>query len=147
MRGHTFWGASSNGSLTPDKWTVSLDQADLHRLSALALALAQQATHLLLHEPTNHLDVGYQHVVLELFRDRLLLLDQGQVVASGTPSEVLVRENIEPVHQSGVSLVEHHDGFQLVFRPLPRQGPPQSTTSGSQPAGSGRQPTDRPPFQ
>lgn len=112
----------------------------------IARALAQQTAHLLLDEPTNHLDVRYQHEVLELVRDlarsnnhavavilhdlnlaatycdRLLLLDQGQVVAAGTPSEVLVKENIEPVYQIGVRRVELPDGFQLVFRPLIRPG-------------------------
>jgi iron complex transport system ATP-binding protein len=109
----------------------------------IARALAQQTTHLLLDEPTNHLDVRYQHEVLELVRDlaqnnnhavavilhdlnlaatycdRLLLLHHGQVVAAGTPSEVLVKEHIEPVYQIGVRRVELDDGFQLVFRPIP----------------------------
>lgn len=113
----------------------------------IARALAQQTTHLLLDEPTNHLDVRYQHEVLELVRDlarsndhavavilhdlnlaatycdRLLLLHQGQVVAAGTPSEVLVKGNIEPVYQIGVRRVELDDGFQLVFRPLSRHSP------------------------
>ncbi len=118
----------------------------------IARALAQQTTHLLLDEPTNHLDVRYQHEVLELVRDlarsnnhavavilhdlnlaatycdRLLLLDHGEVVAAGTPSEVLVAENIEPVYQIGVRRVELHDGFQLVFRPRTRRGPANAGT-------------------
>ncbi len=110
----------------------------------IARALAQQTTHLLLDEPTNHLDVRYQHEVLDLVRslarssnhavavilhdlnlaatycDRLLLLNHGRVVAAGTPSEVLVREHLEPVYQISVRRLELDDGFQLVFRAAPR---------------------------
>ncbi|EMY33847.1 putative ABC transporter ATP-binding protein [Arthrobacter crystallopoietes BAB-32] len=107
----------------------------------IARALAQEATHMLLDEPTNHLDIRYQHEILELVRDlatnsnhaiavvlhdlnlaatycdRLLLLDHGRIAVAGTPSEVLVRENLEPVYRIGVRRIELDDGFQLAFRP------------------------------
>jgi len=108
----------------------------------IARALAQGSSHLLLDEPTNHLDVRYQHEVLDLARnlaltnhhtvvvvlhdlnlaatycDRVLLLDSGSVVASGTPAEVLTPSHLEPVYQVAVRRLELDDGFQLAFRPL-----------------------------
>ncbi|PFG44914.1 iron complex transport system ATP-binding protein [Georgenia soli] len=107
----------------------------------IARALAQEATHLLLDEPTNHLDIRYQHEILDLVRslarnsdhaiavvlhdlnlaaaycDRLLLLSQGRVIASGTPPEVLTPENLEPVYRIGVRRLELDDSFHLAFRP------------------------------
>ncbi|MFT3875476.1 MAG: ABC transporter ATP-binding protein [Propioniciclava sp.] len=79
------------------------------RRAVLARGLIQQAPVLLLDEPTNHLDVEQQLALLNLVRgldrtviaaihdldlaaaffDRVALLDEGSVVAEGTPSEVL----------------------------------------------------------
>jgi cobalamin transport system ATP-binding protein len=82
----------------------------------LARALAQEAGIVLLDEPTSALDIGHQQEVLELvdelrsqhgltvlatmhdlsvaggYADRLVLLAEGRVVASGTPTEVLTEE-------------------------------------------------------
>ena len=79
----------------------------------IALTLAQQAPVLLLDEPTTFLDVGHQYEVLELlaelrtsaeltvvlvlhdlnqaarFADRLVVLQEGRIVADGAPSDVL----------------------------------------------------------
>ncbi len=82
-----------------------------------ARTLAQATPVVLLDEPTNHLDLAAQLELLELFRhrggtviaalhdlnlaaaycDRLHLLNQGGVVASGTPDEVLTPERIGAV--------------------------------------------------
>ncbi|THJ65460.1 ABC transporter ATP-binding protein [Arthrobacter echini] len=131
----------------------------------IARALAQQTTHLLLDEPTNHLDVRYQHEVLDLVRslarssnhavavilhdlnlaatycDRLLLLDHGRVVAAGTPSEVLVKEHLEPVYHIDVRRLELDDGFQLVFRAAPGRDRQLRNTDAVDP---GRRTTLRP---
>ncbi|WP_129668529.1 ABC transporter ATP-binding protein [Phytoactinopolyspora endophytica] len=104
----------------------------------IARALAQRAGHLLLDEPTNHLDIRFQHDVLQLVRalgvttvvvlhdlnlaarycDEVVLLDDGRVVAAGTPDTVLRSELLEPVYQIGVERVSTDDGFQLLFRPM-----------------------------
>ena len=91
----------------------------------VARALAQEADLLLVDEPTNALDPAHQIAVLDLlaglagsgraclvvthdlvlaaqYASRLVLLDAGRVVASGTPAEVLRREVLEPVY--GTSL-------------------------------------------
>jgi iron complex transport system ATP-binding protein len=105
----------------------------------IARALVQRASHLLLDEPTNHLDIRYQHGILQLVRslpvttvvvlhdlnlagrycDRLLLLDEGRVVAAGTPGEVLRPDVLEPVYGIGVERTEHDGHVQLLFHPLP----------------------------
>jgi iron complex transport system ATP-binding protein len=104
----------------------------------LARALAQDAPVLLLDEPTTALDVGRQQEVLELvgrlradheltvlgaihdltlagqYADRLVLLDGGQVVASGTPGEVLTEERVNRHYEAHVR-VTHVDGFPVVL--------------------------------
>ena len=84
----------------------------------LATCLCQQTCVLLLDEPTTYLDLRYQVEILDLIRDladhhgvavgvvlhdlqqagdaadRVVLLDQGRVVATGSPSEVLVGERL-----------------------------------------------------
>lgn len=103
----------------------------------IARALVQEADCLLLDEPTNHLDIGYQHQVLDLVRsldmtavvilhdlnlaarycDRLVLLDQGRVRATGDVREVLRPELIEPVYGVGVERTTAYDEVpQLLFR-------------------------------
>lgn len=91
------------------------------QLVLLALAVAQAAPILLLDEPTVHLDLRHQVGAMELLVDlnerdgttilavlhdlglashffpRLILLDRGEVVADGTPTEVLTAERIRDV--------------------------------------------------
>ena len=83
-----------------------------------AMTVAQGAEILILDEPTTHLDVGYQIEVLELIKrlsnelgitvlcvlhdvnmaarysDIICALKDGKLFASGTPSEVVTRENL-----------------------------------------------------
>jgi iron complex transport system ATP-binding protein len=83
----------------------------------IARALAQTPAELLLDEPTNHLDIQHQLEILSLvgslpvtsivalhdlnlaamFCDRLVLLKEGRVVATGTPEEVLTEDLIREV--------------------------------------------------
>ena len=89
----------------------------------LARALAQQPQVLLLDEPTNHLDIRYQLEVMGLLRrqrlsaivalhdlniaahycDRLVLMDQGRIVAEGEPGRVLTPQALQAVY--GVAAV------------------------------------------
>lgn len=93
----------------------------------LARALVQQPGLLILDEPTNHLDPRYQLELLQHLRrlgtstlasfhdlnlaaafcDRLYVLAEGRIVASGTPNEVLTSELLQRVF--GVpALVDAH---------------------------------------
>lgn len=123
----------------------------------IARALAQQTEHLLLDEPTNHLDIRYQHDVLHLIRglevttivvlhdlnlaarycDRLVLLDNGQVAATGTPDDVLTPQVLEPVYRVMVRRFAEPDCIQLSFSlpTSPETTPPARPHSGAAPRG------------
>ncbi|GHH71645.1 ABC transporter ATP-binding protein [Kitasatospora indigofera] len=93
----------------------------------LARAFAQRPDVLVLDEPTNHLDVQHQVELLALLRaqrrttvislhdlnaaaslcDRLHVLHEGAVVASGTPREVLTPELLAKVFGVRAAVVEH----------------------------------------
>jgi iron complex transport system ATP-binding protein len=107
--------------------------------ATLARALAQDAPVLLLDEPTAALDMGRQQQVLELvddlrrrrgltvlstmhdltlagqYADRLLLLDGGRLVASGSADEVLTRALITEHYGAEVEVVDRPGrGFVVV---------------------------------
>lgn len=107
----------------------------------IARAIVQQPDLLILDEPTNHLDIRYQIQILELVKslgisviasihdlnlasalcDKLLMLKQGQIVAEGSPDEVLteatlshvfgVCSKISPHPQHGKPLITYFYGY------------------------------------
>ncbi|MFA7762641.1 ABC transporter ATP-binding protein [Streptomyces sp. NRRL S-448] len=90
----------------------------------IARALAQQPYGLLLDEPTNHLDVKHQWELMELLAgtgqtvlvalhdltlaarhcDRLLLMHQGRLIASGSPAAVLTSEHLAQIFEVDAEL-------------------------------------------
>jgi iron complex transport system ATP-binding protein len=106
--------------------------------AVLARVLAQQAGLLLLDEPTTGLDIGHAQALLDLvdrlraeegatvvstlhdltlsaqYADHLLLLDGGEVVASGTPEQVLTREIIERHYAATVEVLRTENGNLVV---------------------------------
>lgn len=129
----------------------NLADRSVHELSGgeaqrafLALALAQEPAVLLLDEPTAHLDLRYQVEILDLVRsladagltvvvaihdlnlalryaDRVAVLDEGHLVASGPSREVLTESLIGDVWQVNVRIRDEAEG--LWIQPCgPRQG-------------------------
>ena len=114
--------------------------------AVLARALAQEAPVLLLDEPTSALDIGHQQQAMELvaelrreqamtvvsamhdltlagtYTDRLVLLDEGAAVASGSAVDVLTAERLGEVFHVCVTVdVDPTDGAVIV---VPRRGFP-----------------------
>lgn len=108
----------------------------------LARSLAQEPRVLLLDEPTSNLDLRYQHELLSLVRrlarqdlfavvlvlhqinlassisDSMLLLQNGQTRALGSPQEVMTRDNLQEVY-----------GLPLTVSPHSLSGKPQAQSA------------------
>ncbi|MCY4068804.1 MAG: ABC transporter ATP-binding protein [Acidimicrobiaceae bacterium] len=104
----------------------------------IARALAQQADVLLLDEPTTALDLGHQQEVLELvqtlrlergltvvatlhdltlaarYGDRVAIISDGSVVATGPPAEVLTTDNIAAHFGATVRIIDDLEGPVIV---------------------------------
>ena len=100
------------------------------RRVSLARVLAQDTPVVLLDEPTSALDIGHQQLVMSLCRrlagegravlavlhdlnlagayaDRVVVMSQGEVVASGGPEEVLCADLLSDVFNQRVMVVPH----------------------------------------
>jgi iron complex transport system ATP-binding protein len=122
-----------------DRMVGELSGGEQQRIM-VARALAQSAPILLLDEPTAHLDLRHQDVVLRLvrsladdaglavlaalhdlnlvarFADRVALLSNGRLERVGEPEEVLTPSILAPVYGIGIQVVAHPvDGRPLVL--------------------------------
>jgi iron complex transport system ATP-binding protein len=93
----------------------------------IARAIAQGADHLILDEPTSHLDIRYQMEILELvselgvtvlaalhdlslaalFCDTVYLLADGLMVTGGPPASVITTETVRHAYGADILIVEH----------------------------------------
>jgi iron complex transport system ATP-binding protein len=113
------------------------------QLVSLARAMAQEPRILILDEPTTYLDIGHQLLVMEHVRkwhheqgitiimvlhdlniagqycDRLLLIDQGEIITWGNTEDVLIESTLTKVYKADLIKVQH-----------PISGVPQFLLSG-----------------
>lgn len=110
------------------------------QLVLVARALAQDSPVVLLDEPTAHLDLRHQAIILDLvhslarerglavlmslhdlnlvslYSDRIALLSDGQIIAFGSPQEVLIPQYLSDVYQVPLDIIPHpHRDVPLVL--------------------------------
>ncbi len=118
----------------------------------LALALAQRPQVLLLDEPTAHLDIGYQLELMQFvraraekglvvvlaihdlnlaaaFADRLVLLREGRVLATGSPAQVLTPDLVRRAFGVEAAVYRCPTTGRVYLHWLPRR-PPTSKKEG-----------------
>lgn len=117
------WEAMGRTAIQPlaERQIGELSGGEIQRI-VIARVLAQEPKSILLDEPTSNLDINHQVEILDLIKnlcrednltvvitlhdlnlasqycDRLILVNDGEVHAQGTPAEVIIPENIEEVY-------------------------------------------------
>jgi len=101
----------------------------------LARALTQQSECLVMDEPTNHLDIRYQLQIMDIVKslgltvisvihdlniaamycDRIVAIQDGRLVAGGTPHEVLTPETIEKIYHVKSRVFAREDGRPAII--------------------------------
>jgi iron complex transport system ATP-binding protein len=112
--------------------------------AVIAMVLAQQPRLILMDEPTSHLDMNHRLEVMQIverlnreegvtvlvvshdlnlaaeFCTRLFLLDKGQLVADGSPREVLNEGLLRRVYRCGVRVQDNPASGSVLVMPAPR---------------------------
>ena len=148
-------------------WPLAALSAGQRQKAVLARALAQEPVVLLLDEPTTHLDLRHQVDVMDLLErlrrrlgltlvavlhdlnlaalycQRLVLMQEGRVVAAGEPARVMRQDVLSRVYGCPVLVVPHPQLGVPQVALLPGQ-PPGPGAGRSPSRGSGAAPADEP---
>ncbi|MFV0518140.1 MAG: ABC transporter ATP-binding protein [Aminipila sp.] len=103
----------------------------------LARAIAQEPKFLVLDEPTNHLDIKYQLQILNIvkklnigvlaalhdltisadFCDKIYMMKKGEIIAYGSPTEILTKELIKEVYEIDCEIYRNpiNNKFAIVY--------------------------------
>ena len=107
--------------------TVNTLSGGERQMTVLGRAMVQETEAILLDEPTNHLDIRHQVMILDLLKkidklivvvfhdlnlaakycERIVLLGRGSVFMTGSPEEIVTRENIMDVYGQAVDVIPH----------------------------------------
>lgn len=118
---------------------LSLSGGEQQRVM-IARAIAGENDFYILDEPTNHLDIRYQLEIMDIMKslditmfsaihdmniaatycDKLILLEEGNIVSIGTPTEVLSKENFKDVFGVEVYLSTNPYTNKLAINYIPK---------------------------
>ena len=127
----------------------------------LVQALFRETSVLLLDEPTGALDLYYQLAVLEAVKEytersnvitimalhdltlamryasRIICLHDGDIVADGSPEEVLTRDLVQSVYRVDADVIDNQDGMRCV---IPTRSLREEARKDIEPVNGGRLP-------
>ena len=113
-----------------DKGIYQISGGEMQRVY-IARALAQSPKILILDEFASHLDLNYKYEIVRILKDslkeevkciisvfhdlnlasycadRLILLDKGRIIKSGTPQEVINEHNMKKVYRTNPHIIQH----------------------------------------
>ena len=131
----------ADGALLPGSLSTPEVKLDWAAREEKARALAQDTPCLILDEPTNHLDIKYQLQLMDIVKgldrtviaaihdlniaamycDRLYALKDGEIVAVGTPGEVLTPDFIRRVYEVDARTFTDETGqLHILYHPARR---------------------------
>lgn len=120
-----------------DRFVATLSGGERQR-AWIAMLLAQQSKCILLDEPTSALDVAHQYELLSLIRelnqsigltvimvlhdvnmaakfsDHLIALHSGKVIASGSPTDIMIPETLMQIYGMELALFKHPETGQSI---------------------------------
>ena len=120
---------------TEERSFLSLSGGEKQRVY-LAMAFAQESELIILDEPTTHLDIGYQLYIMEIMRqfqnktiftsvhdmnlaarycDRIMMLNEGRIIANGRPEEVLTAERIRDIFHVDTEIEKKNGCLNITY--------------------------------